>query len=124
MNDHTHTVNHTHGFNYDLPGVPDLPRIDHVALEVANRKDEKEAARVKAAFEAFDALNLDDEDYRIWVWTHSFEGDDRDFNYVALYTHERWYVTGRKGPNGIDTDEFIGWCVRQGFDPQTFACLA
>ncbi len=58
------------------------------------------------------------------AWSHKFKGNETDFEYVALYTNERWYVTGAKSPNALDTDEFVGWLVTTGFDPDNFVELA
>jgi hypothetical protein len=93
--------------------------------EVAKRKAAKARKKVKKAYKAFDALGLDGNDYAVWAWCHDFKNKAGTvYEYVALYTNERWYVTGSKSVQGVDTDEFVGWLVTTGFDPDNFVELA
>lgn len=93
--------------------------------EVAKRKAAKARKKVKKAYKAFDALGLDSDDYAVWAWSHTFENKaGTTYEYAALLTRERWYVTGSKSVQGVDTDEFVGWLVNTGFDPDTFVKLA
>lgn len=95
--------------------------MDTIDTLVAERIRKREEARIEAAFEAFDELGFNADEYQLWTWSHVFEGRDTVFEYSALMPgNGKVYVTGRTGPDGIPVEEFVGWCVRQGFHPANF----
>lgn len=78
----------------------------------AERKEIRERERIERIYQGFDEAHLDQwPDGTVLVFTWTPESTEKVYCYAALWTNERWYVTGRESPNGLETEDFVAWLV-------------
>jgi hypothetical protein len=118
--DHTHSISHSHSFNpivYTQTPEPPMTTLDKVRAE---RKELRERERIERIYEDFDRRGLGDTadgTVLVFLWVPDADRPTKTYCYAALFTHEKWYVTGRESPNGLDTEDFVAWLIAKDIEP-------
>jgi hypothetical protein len=94
---------------------PEMTILEQMRKE---RKEAIERQRIERVYAAYDEFNLDRlYDGTVLVFTWKPEGSDKSYCYAALRTDEKWYVTGRESPNGLDVEDFVAWLIGKDIEP-------
>ena len=111
VSSHTHTISMTPAWGIIEPERkgPKLSTLEKVRAE---RAEARERLRVEAAYREFDEADLDSsESGTVLRFSWSPEGSERVYEYAALFTGGKWFVTGRESPNGLATEDFVAWLI-------------
>jgi hypothetical protein len=98
-------------------------------------REAREEAAIDASYARWDALGLDGHDGRTVarfeaqaVLETPIRPDEATVTYAALALVApegglRWWVTGRRAPNGAPTDDLIAWLIEHQVDPESWEVL-
>ncbi len=112
--DHAHTLT-AMGWEQEHPSWKEpMTTLEKIRAE---RKELRERERIERVYEEYDRLDLDSsDDGTVLVFTWLPE-PDRPYCYAALRTNDKWYVTGRESPNGLETEDFVAWLIAKDIEP-------
>ena len=103
---------------YETLTTPKEPPMTILEQMRKERKEAIERQRIERVYAAYDEFNLDRlYDGTVLVFTWTPEGTDKTYTYAALRTGEKWYVTGRESPNGLDVEDFVAWLIGKDIEP-------
>ncbi|MET0911438.1 MAG: hypothetical protein ABWZ99_18380 [Ilumatobacteraceae bacterium] len=120
---HTHSISHTHplylgGWEQEHPSWKEpMTTLDKVRAE---RKEQRERERIERIYDEFDSSGLaeaPDGTVLVFLWVPDADRPTKTYCYAALRTHDKWYVTGRESPNGLDTEDFVAWLIAKDIEP-------
>lgn len=94
---------------------PEMTILEQMRKERKEALERQRIERVYAAFDDFDLAHFADGTVLVFTWVPEPTG--KTYCYAALLTDEKWYVTGRESPNGLDTEDFVAWLIGKDLDP-------
>jgi hypothetical protein len=101
--------NNYNQFTLTPPKEPPMTTLDKMRQE---RREQRERERIERVYAEYDALHLDEAaDGLVLVFRWKPSETSKSYAYAALKADDRWYVTGRESPNGLDTEDFVAWLI-------------
>lgn len=94
----------------DDPLTKDKDTFMDTARKIAQeRKEKREREEIEALYASYDNAETALTDSAVVAFT--WAPKDIDYRYAAVFSNDKWYLTGAASPQGITTDEFIDWLV-------------
>ncbi len=109
---HTHTITPSWDTMRMLPDTPKEKPMSTLEKVKQQRREERERGAIEKMYRAYDKSSLANAyPGQIISFEWSPEGDDRVYRYAAICNDDKWWLTGRMSPSGVDYEDFVAWLI-------------